>query len=200
MTSENSITKKCSKCLVKKPMSSFSKRGDRPIGLLAKCKECCSKENKEWRSRNKEKLQKYYLDNKKTFRERDKKWKKENREKVNTQAKKRREKNPQASRLSCQKWRKNNLHKDAKRAQDYRVRKINAKPKWANDKYIALWYELASVEQQRTGKDVHVDHIVPLRGKTVCGLHCEDNMQLLFGMDNSSKGNRWWKDGQGGLC
>jgi len=186
----------CCRCGMQKLLTEFYKRKSKPLGVDYKCKECSYVEGSFWRERNKEKLQKYYLDNKVAFRANGKKWRQSNKERVNGQAKKRRDENPEKSRISCQKWRRNNLEKDAKRTQDYRVRKISAKPSWANDEYISLWYMLAKIEEKRTGKDVHVDHIVPLRGKTVCGLHCEDNMQLLFGTENSSKGNRWW-NGQG---
>lgn len=66
---------------------------------------------------------------------------------------------------------------------------LNATPAWANQGYIRLFYEGAKIEEKRTGRKVHVDHIVPLQGENVCGLHCEDNLQLLFAKDNQVKRN-----------
>jgi hypothetical protein len=58
-------------------------------------------------------------------------------------------------------------------------------PTWANREAIDAIY----AEARRM--NMTVDHIVPLRGKTVCGLHVECNLQLLSREDNSRKGNRF---------
>lgn len=63
-----------------------------------------------------------------------------------------------------------------------------ATPKWANHKRIVALYTMA----KRVGKTV--DHIVPLNNPIVCGLHCEDNLQLLSGELNGAKGNIHWPD------
>lgn len=65
---------------------------------------------------------------------------------------------------------------------------LHALPKWANIEHIKNIYKKA----KETG--MVVDHIVPLISKIVCGLHCENNLQLLSHTENSSKANRYWPD------
>lgn len=59
-----------------------------------------------------------------------------------------------------------------------------ATPKWADLDLIVDVYK----EAQYFG--FHVDHIIPLRGKTVCGLHVWENLQILPPRVNLQKGNR----------
>jgi len=92
------------------------------------------------------------------------------------------------------KYQKNNRPKYNSYKAKYRAAKLQATPSWVNEGYIKLFYEGAKLEEARTDKKVHVDHIVPLQSKLVCGLHCEDNLQLLFLKDNMAKGNRHWPD------
>ena len=66
-------------------------------------------------------------------------------------------------------------------------------PKWltsAQKEEIEKFYWLAKDCGTTSGQSYQVDHIVPLRGKTVCGLHVPWNLQVLPADINQSKGNR----------
>lgn len=63
--------------------------------------------------------------------------------------------------------------------------KMRRTPPWADHAKIAEVYTEASKQKK------HVDHIIPLRGKLVSGLHVHNNLQLLTQSENSSKGNRY---------
>lgn len=71
-----------------------------------------------------------------------------------------------------------------------RFAKAKATPPWADLNKIAAIYEEAARISRETGIVHHVDHIYPLKGKTMCGLHVETNLQILAGTENLSKGNR----------
>lgn len=48
---------------------------------------------------------------------------------------------------------------------------------------------------RRTGIVHEVDHIVPLQGENVCGLHVETNLRVITKAANREKSNRWQDGG-----
>jgi hypothetical protein len=70
----------------------------------------------------------------------------------------------------------------------YNARRIEATPVWLTS---AQKKEILAVYRDANRSALTVDHIVPLRGRDVCGLHVPWNLQLLSKPDNSKKGNRF---------
>lgn len=102
-------------------------------------------------------------------------------------------------------WQKNNPEKAAALAKSVRQRnpdrevakvrrrqaaKLQAVPSWANHDAIRRHYENARYLTEVTGHKHHVDHIIPLRGKDVCGLHVENNLRAIPHFLNTRKGNQ----------
>jgi len=76
-------------------------------------------------------------------------------------------------------WDRNNIHKRRIRAAD----RMKAMPSWADKKAISKFYRDCPA-------GFHVDHIVPLRHESICGLHILQNLQYLPAKDNLKKGNK----------
>ena len=74
-----------------------------------------------------------------------------------------------------------------------RLAKINRTPAWLtpDDHWIIEQaYELAAMRTKMFGFSWHVDHTLPLQGKTVSGLHVPTNLQVIPAVENIRKGNR----------
>jgi len=79
----------------------------------------------------------------------------------------------------------------------YRAEKLNRTPSWLRPvdfRHIQVYYEISKRLTQTTGTLHHVDHIVPLKGKLVSGLHVPWNLQVLEGLENLKKSNLFEND------
>jgi hypothetical protein len=67
-------------------------------------------------------------------------------------------------------------------------------PGWCEKELISILYLKRDELNERYGLNLEVDHIIPLNSKTVSGLHCWHNLQLLDKNANCSKGNKYQTD------
>jgi len=66
---------------------------------------------------------------------------------------------------------------------------LRAMPQWVNSTELRRFYKQAIRLTKETGVRHAVDHIVPLRGRKVCGLHVPWNLQVITAVENSRKRN-----------
>lgn len=144
----------------------------------AENKDSIAAYKKKYNLENKEAIKEYasmrYLENKEYFSANNKAWRSRNKEYHDAYVKQ---------------YRENNRVAKSKAERRRISSKLSATPAWADLEAIRAIYDLAD----EIG-NVHVDHIVPLRSKLVCGLHVHWNLQILSPQENMSKGNWWWPD------
>lgn len=76
----------------------------------------------------------------------------------------------------------------------YQSSKIQRTPKWLSDfdkLKIECIYSVAAMLTRHNGESWHVDHVIPLQGKLVSGLHVPSNLQVIRGTDNMVKLNKF---------
>jgi hypothetical protein len=156
-------------------------------------KERLSNLSKEYRLKNKEKIKQYYLINKDYFKkinqsEKYKQVKKlyrlNNEKIIKEKSRNYYIKNAERIKKYSIEYRLKNPHIKRSHCAKRRALQLKATPKFANLNKIKEIYK-------NCPKGYHVDHIVPLQSKVVCGLHVEYNLQYLTKSENSSKSNRF---------
>jgi hypothetical protein len=188
-------SKTCSKCGEEKPLSEFGKRKDRPDGLQYHCKACKSASNSDHYKANAEKVKattaKRAVEKKEEIRVYRKKYEKENAERIAARQRARREEMADERAAYHRKYRQENKSTVNALSRAYKARKIKRTPSWANEQVIRAFYEEAARLEQETGIKYHVDHIIPLQGELVSGLHVENNLQVIPANENLSKSNHY---------
>lgn len=175
--------KTCTKCGATKALKEFPKLSRSKDGFRSCCKECHNFANRKYKEENSDKELAYREKNKEKYRLRASKWYYENLEKA-----------IKRNKINSTLWRKNNPDKNAAKEAKRRSKKLKATPSWLNAehfKQIQLEYELAAWCTKVMKEHYEVDHIVPLQGKTVCGLHVPWNLQVISRKDNRAKWNKY---------
>lgn len=97
--------------------------------------------------------------------------------------------NPDKVKANAKAIRQRSPEKEVAKVQLRNAAKLQAIPAWSDMRAIAKHYANARHLTLVTGCPHHVDHIVPLRGKTVCGLHVANNLRATPCFINARKGN-----------
>jgi hypothetical protein len=100
-------------------------------------------------------------------------------------------KNKDKETIKSAEWSSNNLHKKREYRAKRRATILKATPIWSNSQAIKRIYSEADFLSKATGIKYEVDHIIPLQGGNVCGLHVPNNLQVIKMADNRKKSARY---------
>lgn len=94
-------------------------------------------------------------------------------------------------RKACLAWQKRNRAYCVASVMKRDAAKIQRTPSWADNDKILEFYKLSAKLTEETKIRHHVDHIIPLRGELVSGLHVHYNLQVIPAHINISKKNKF---------
>jgi len=95
--------------------------------------------------------------------------------------------NPERRAKIVDAYRRRNMDMARAHCAAYRAHREQAMPSWVNKAEIRAIYAEAVRTSKETGIPHDVDHIVPLRGKGICGLHVPWNLQVITASENRRK-------------
>lgn len=190
--------KKCSKCGEIKPLDEFHKSSRNRDGHKGACKVCERLRGRVYHQNNAEKSAKRWEKRADAANARSRERRKAEPEKYKQKDKARYERNKE-QRLAKQRdyYQRCKVeifeHRRAsgswtREAAKRRAAKQRATPAWADHSKINAIYAWAK-HLEEIGAKCHVDHIVPLRGREVCGLHVHDNLRVVIDIENIKKHN-----------
>jgi len=139
--------------------------------LTCHCVECLVCFRKKTNSKYRKRVRRYRGENRIAIKEKAKLW---------TTA------NPKKVAARTRRWCRANKGKVNARAARRRARQIKVTPLWLTE---VQWDEIEKIYELAAEEGLTVDHIIPLQGERVCGLHVPWNLQLLSNEQNAKKGN-----------
>jgi hypothetical protein len=171
------LEKVCTKCQILKSISHYGIADSKFNRLRGDCKSCRSEITKAWYYANKEGRSKTI-----------KKWSVENRDR---------------KKATTSQWQDNNRQKLSEYGKRYynkypgkmaekRTLRRQIQVNWVSDldrKIMNEIYKKAKYYTKLTGIKYVVDHIIPVKGKNVSGLHVPTNLRVMPALLNTIKGN-----------
>ena len=170
--------KTCVLCKIEKDEGGFNKQSRSRDGLQRYCRACQKIKNKSWMVQNK--------DHRKAYEESYKELNREETKKLKRLWDERNFDHRRNYRLSRKEY-------YAERGSYRYLLQKSATPPWLTEEQlreIKNFYWLAEDLFKVSGQKYNVDHIIPVQGENVCGLHVPWNLQVLPKDINISKGNR----------
>lgn len=173
--------KKCSVCLETKPFLFFHRQKSGPSGYRSACKVC----------RKGEHIDRYEAD-KEDWNKKAIAWRIANPVKAKLISAKFRQENREQRNAHKRGW----VQANRGGVNAYNVKRHTAKlkrtPAWLTDSdldRIKCLYQLAAMRNRESGYAWHVDHIIPLQGAFVSGLHVPSNLRVIPAVENNRKYN-----------
>lgn len=199
------LQKLCLACNTTKPVTAFAKNKSKKDGLQYRCRDCwaayrtehnakiCAAKREHY-EKNKERLlaekKNLYLQVADQKRKYQRDYASKNSEKIKEKLKVFHEKNPDYYKEFRKRYSAKINAKEVRR----KAAKLQRTPAWLTDDdhwLIEQAYDLAAIRTKMFGFQWHVDHEIPLLGKNVSGLHVPQNLRVIPGLVNMSKGNKF---------
>lgn len=191
----------CTKCKETKELSGFGGDKKGKGGLASRCRVCIAADKRIWKQANKEREtanNKVWREaNKGHMRAYNKNYYESNKGQIKAYSKTYYQKNKEQMKAGKKAWDQANPDKSNAHTAKRRAAKLQRTPSWLTTEdwnKINHMYSLAAFMTKQTGVKHEVDHIIPLQGETISGLHHPDNLQILTKSENCSKGNRLCKN------